>query len=74
MFIRGSKKDCFIMGLHVDDFAIAGMLHSIQEFKDQFKERFLVKEIGFAKFIVDCKSTSHSMESVCHSLLTLKTL
>jgi hypothetical protein len=52
VYTRTSPEGRVIVGLHVDDFVLAGQPCAIDTFRNEFRTRFSTKELGEAKYIV----------------------
>jgi hypothetical protein len=52
VFVADWKEGKIIVGVHVDDFIMAGTSHSLSRFKDRMAERFKIKILDQAKFIL----------------------
>lgn len=52
VYVRVDESGRLNVAVHVDDFAVAGLPHTIAIFKEQFGKRFPIKDLGPAKFIV----------------------
>ncbi len=52
VYIRRTAEGTCIVGLHVDDFVVIGSKAAIQVFLREFGDKFSIKELGSAKFVV----------------------
>ncbi len=52
IYVRQNAHSKCIVGLHVDDFVIAATPIGGRTFLQEFEERFSVKDLGSAQFVV----------------------
>lgn len=52
VYIRNTAHGKCIVGLHVDDFVVIGSKDAIRVFLGEFGDKFSIKELGSAKFVV----------------------